>query len=286
VVAPTPATPAIATVSDVTAAGSATFVIPTSGDPGVLVRLASGTIVAFDAVCTHAGCAVEYVPQDRALECPCHGAAFDPANGGAVLAGPAPSPLLAVPITIDQKTGEIRLSGQPGAAVAAGGSAAPGGSPAPRNTATHLAPDLEALLPAQVDETALVKASATGDTVLNPQDPTGQYWIAFLASHGKKASDFRFAQAQDPTNTLDIFVAVFQVVGLDSALVQQALIDAGRANSPEITTTTVPLGGKSVTRVAYPNSTSNDYLYAHANDVFDIQTGNESIATQMIQLLP
>ncbi len=106
----TPATKAIATVGAVTAAGFATFVIPVSGDPGVLVQLASGKIVAFDALCTHAGCTVEYVPQDQALECPCHGAVFDPANAGAVLAGPTFQPLTALPITIDRETGEIRLS--------------------------------------------------------------------------------------------------------------------------------------------------------------------------------
>jgi thiosulfate dehydrogenase (quinone) large subunit len=284
VVTPGPATPAIATVSAVSATGSATFVIPASGDPGVLVRLASGTIVAFDAVCTHAGCTVEYVPQNRDLECPCHGAAFDPANGGAVLAGPTSQPLLTVPITIDQKTGEIRLSGQLGAAL--GGSPAPGRSPAPRDTAPHLAPDLEALLPSVIDETALAKASATGDTVLNPSDPTGQSWIAFLSSHGKKPSDFRIAQAADPTNTLDIFVAVFQVAGLDSGVVRQALIDSGGATNSEMTTTSVTLGGRSVTKVAYVGSSSYSYVYAHANDVFDIQTGNETIATQLIQLLP
>ena len=103
--------PSIGTVQGVNAAESTTFTVPTSGDPGVLVRLANGHIVAFDATCTHAGCPVEYVPQDKALECPCHGAAFDPANGGAVLAGPTNQPLLSLPITIDQKTGQIRLAG-------------------------------------------------------------------------------------------------------------------------------------------------------------------------------
>lgn len=100
----------IGTVQTVAAAGSATFVVPASGDPGVLVKLANGSIVAFDAVCTHAGCPVDYVPQDKLLECPCHGAVFDPAHGGAVLAGPAFEPLLALPITIDRSTGQIRIS--------------------------------------------------------------------------------------------------------------------------------------------------------------------------------
>jgi thiosulfate dehydrogenase (quinone) large subunit len=108
---PTPGGIAIGTVAALSAAGSATFTVPSSGDPGVLVRLADGSIVAFDATCTHAGCPVQYVAQDKALECPCHGAAFDPANGGAVLAGPTNQPLLALPITIDRKTGQISLSG-------------------------------------------------------------------------------------------------------------------------------------------------------------------------------
>ena len=77
----------------------------------MLVSLPNGSIVAFDAVCTHAGCTVEYVPQDQALECPCHGAAFDPAHAGAVLAGPTSQPLQKLPITIDRTTGEIRLVG-------------------------------------------------------------------------------------------------------------------------------------------------------------------------------
>ncbi len=102
--------PAIATVAAIAADGAATFVIPATGDPGVVVGLANGTYVAFDATCTHAGCPVEYVPADQALECPCHGAAFDPANRGAVIVGPARRPLRPVPIVIDHDTGEIRLT--------------------------------------------------------------------------------------------------------------------------------------------------------------------------------
>lgn len=106
-----PAGRAIGTVQAVDAAGSATFTVPTTGDPGVLVQLANGSIVAFDATCTHAGCPVEYVPQDKLLECPCHGAIFDPAQGGAVLAGPTRQPLLELPIVIDSHSGKIILAG-------------------------------------------------------------------------------------------------------------------------------------------------------------------------------
>jgi thiosulfate dehydrogenase (quinone) large subunit len=86
-----------------------TFTIPSSGDPGVLIHLNNDQFVAYDATCTHAGCQVEYVPSDQVLQCPCHGAAFDPAQGASVLQGPAPTPLAPVAIHIDSATGAISL---------------------------------------------------------------------------------------------------------------------------------------------------------------------------------
>lgn len=91
--------------------GSLYFQDPQSGDPAVLVKLSNGKVVAFDAVCTHAGCTVEFDPGSRLLICPCHGATFDPARAAAVLGGPTNVPLAPLPIAIDAKTGVIRLSG-------------------------------------------------------------------------------------------------------------------------------------------------------------------------------
>ncbi len=56
----------------------------------VFSRPSSGTIVAFDARCTHKGCPVQ--PGGGRLECPCHGSAFA-TSSGAVLVGPADAPL-------------------------------------------------------------------------------------------------------------------------------------------------------------------------------------------------
>src|SRR5437899_602439 len=69
------------------------FTIPSNDDPGVLVRLNNGQFVAYDAVCTHAGCPVDYDPSSKLLVCPCHGAAFDPAKSAAVVDGPTNIPL-------------------------------------------------------------------------------------------------------------------------------------------------------------------------------------------------
>ena len=91
--------------------GSLVFQDPVSGDPAVIVKLASGRFVAFDAVCTHAGCTVEYDTGSKVLFCPCHGATFDPARKAAVLGGPTNVPLTELPISVDSRTGNISLSG-------------------------------------------------------------------------------------------------------------------------------------------------------------------------------
>jgi thiosulfate dehydrogenase [quinone] large subunit len=100
----------IAQAANVAVNGSATFTIPANGDPGVLVHLASGKFVAFDAACTHQGCPVSYDPASQLLLCPCHGAAFDPSQNAAVVQGPASTPLTPVPVTVDQTSGAITLN--------------------------------------------------------------------------------------------------------------------------------------------------------------------------------
>lgn len=81
---------------------------PSSGDPAVVVRLPDKSLVAFDAICTHAGCTVQYDPQSHLLICPCHGGEYDPAHDASVVAGPPPSPLSKLPIRVDSQ-GNIYL---------------------------------------------------------------------------------------------------------------------------------------------------------------------------------
>ena len=91
----------IARASEVPAGSAVKF--KESGNPAVLVHLDSGDFVAYSAVCTHQGCTVAY--QDGQLACPCHGSIFDPANGAAVVSGPAQRPLPEVPVEV--RGGEV-----------------------------------------------------------------------------------------------------------------------------------------------------------------------------------
>jgi thiosulfate dehydrogenase [quinone] large subunit len=104
-------TATIAEVSQVPTNNAVSFSVPSTGDPGVLVHLSSGDFVAFDALCTHAGCTVQYDSGSQLLLCPCHGAAFDPAHGASVIQGPAPTPLTSIPVKVNQATGAITASG-------------------------------------------------------------------------------------------------------------------------------------------------------------------------------
>ena len=83
---------------------------PASGDPVLVIKLPSGSVVAYDAVCTHAGCIVEYDSGSATLICPCHGAQFDPAHQAQVLGGPTNQPLAAIPIHVDPSSGDVTTS--------------------------------------------------------------------------------------------------------------------------------------------------------------------------------
>lgn len=85
----------IAAVDDIVVGSSKSFTMP-NGTPAHLLRPAPDTFLAFNATCSHQGCPVSYV--GPGFRCPCHGATYD--ENGQVTGGPAPAPLIKIPIKV------------------------------------------------------------------------------------------------------------------------------------------------------------------------------------------
>lgn len=94
---PTGGTPVrVGRVSDIsvgsTAAGSA------NGKDILIYRPREASVLAYSAVCPHAGCMV--AADGGEFRCPCHGSTFQPSDGG-VLTGPARKPLSRLAAAVD-----------------------------------------------------------------------------------------------------------------------------------------------------------------------------------------
>jgi rieske iron-sulfur protein len=74
-------------------------------DPATLVgatqeRAADG-VVAYSAICPHAGCEVSgWLPDQKILECPCHYSHYNPREAAAIIDGPTTRALAALPLKI------------------------------------------------------------------------------------------------------------------------------------------------------------------------------------------
>jgi len=72
--------------------------VKAGGRTVILAQPKAGTVVGFDAACTHAGCPV--APSNGQLVCPCHGSIFAE-DTGAVVQGPASRPLAPIGVTVE-----------------------------------------------------------------------------------------------------------------------------------------------------------------------------------------
>jgi rieske iron-sulfur protein len=71
---------------------------PVGFDATTQARAADG-VVAYSAICPHTGCEVaKWLADTQRLECPCHFSQYDPKSEAAVVSGPSPRPLPALPL--------------------------------------------------------------------------------------------------------------------------------------------------------------------------------------------
>jgi hypothetical protein len=162
-------------------------------------------------------------------------------------------------------------------------SASPGASPSAAPV-SHIAPDLEALLPHSVDGTALTSQSVSGTTALGT-DATSQALIASLAKLGKTSADLEIAEAHDSTGTLQLRMFGFRVKGMPGSDLATAVVGSWMANTTQTPTRSdVTIAGKKLTKVGYPQGGA-DYVYGTAAVAFDIETTDESLVAKVLALL-
>jgi cytochrome b6-f complex iron-sulfur subunit len=79
-----------------------TMAFDADSDTILVARTSATEVIALSAVCTHAGCIVDYSATTGNVECECHGSEF--ATDGSVLRGPANRPLKMYAATLSGTT--------------------------------------------------------------------------------------------------------------------------------------------------------------------------------------
>ena len=88
----------IVKLSKVKVGGTYSFQLK-NGAPALLFRTKTG-VFAYQTICPHQGGLAKYFAPRKLIVCPVHNASFDPFKKGAVVAGPATSPLPAIKVAI------------------------------------------------------------------------------------------------------------------------------------------------------------------------------------------
>lgn len=96
---------AMAPKGDVVKSGTLNRIIVARLDPASLDDATRGRaaddLVAYSAICTHNGCEVDApLGESQTIYCSCHRSTFDPRESGAVIGGPAPRRLPALPLRV------------------------------------------------------------------------------------------------------------------------------------------------------------------------------------------
>ena len=156
---------------------------------------------------------------------------------------------------------------------------------APPVADTHDAPDLELALTTQVNGVDLQLQSVVGTGLLT-DDEWSTAVTKFLTAIGKTPADLQFAQAYDAAQSIDGSFEVYRVPGVDGTKLRDALIDAWKGDFPDLKLTDVTIAGKKMLRGEFDADTPASYLYVRGDEVFDIWTNDEKIATSAITALP
>jgi hypothetical protein len=156
----------------------------------------------------------------------------------------------------------------------------------PASEAPGAAPELEALLPSEIDGTAFITDSASGADILQ-DDPGSRAMTAALRALGKTPTDLEVAQAYDENDEIDLYFVAFSLAGADPEAFRTLILQSWLVSDAEgVTIEEVELGGKMLTRVDYGDELADAYLYATGDAVILLHTSSAELAEAGAAALP
>jgi hypothetical protein len=162
-------------------------------------------------------------------------------------------------------------------------------------SSSPFAPELEAVLPKSIVDRAsttsppptipltVVSNSATD---IFGQDPSSRALAARIRALGGTLDQLQIAQAYDDTGAIDLSVIAFRLPKADLAKLRSAIIDTWLSAGAEgVKSSTISLGGKSLTKIDYGDGATIEYVYAKDDYVIVMDTKDLDIATQVAEQL-
>jgi hypothetical protein len=210
----------------------------------------------------------------------------------------SPSDLAAITVAVATAMGNPDAAGAPGLAPPDDSSQEPLGSDdigAGEPSGSPFAPELEALLPRSISDTTstasppattpLAVLSASASEVFG-EDPSSRALAARVRSLGSTFDKLQVAQAYDETGAIDLSIIAFRLPDAAVAKLRAAILETWLSAGAEgVTTSTVTLGGKSLSKVDYGDGRTIEYVYVVDDAVIVIDTADIEVATQVAAAL-
>jgi hypothetical protein len=115
------------------------------------------------------------------------------------------------------------------------------------------------------------------------EDPSTRALAARVRALGSTFEQLQVAQAYDESGTIeDVSIIAFRLPKADTAKLRAAILETFlSAGADGVTTSTVTLAGKTLTKVDYGDDRTNEYVYTAVDAVIVIDTSDEAIATDL-----
>jgi hypothetical protein len=155
----------------------------------------------------------------------------------------------------------------------------------PSDVPSHVAPDLEAMLPKTIAGTTMASQSTSGTTALG-DDQSSQSLVASLQKLGKKPSDLQIAEAYDPDQNVDAEVIAFGRPASRRLRSARPSSTAGWPAGPRVSRRRRRRSRASRSPGRLRRRGSFDYLYEKGDVVFDVSTSDPAVAAETLTQLP